>query len=90
MTQTPRDPGLWALQDAKARLSEVIRRARRDGPQRVTTRGKNAVVILREEEYRRLTRKGAKRRHVVDVLADGPLGDVDLTRERDIGRDVDL
>jgi prevent-host-death family protein len=90
MTETPRDLGHWALQDAKARLSEVVRRARRDGPQRVTTRGKNAVVVLREEDYRRLTRKSARRRHVVDVLADGPLDDVDLTRDRETGRDVDL
>jgi len=80
----------WDLQDAKARLSEVIRRAREDGPQRVTTRGKNAVVVLREEDYARLAQKDAKRRHIVDILANGPLGDLDLERDRGLGRDVEL
>lgn len=30
----------WKLEDAKARFSEVVRRARSEGPQRVSVRGK--------------------------------------------------
>ena len=48
-------PGRWRLQDAKARFSEVVRRARLDGPQHVTVRGRDEVVILAAEEFRRLT-----------------------------------
>jgi prevent-host-death family protein len=44
----------WILQDAKARLSEVVRRARSEGPQRVTIRGRDGVVVVAEEEFRRL------------------------------------
>jgi prevent-host-death family protein len=42
------------FQDAKARLSEVVRRARSEGPQHVTVRGRNGVVVIAEEEFRRL------------------------------------
>lgn len=90
MSRRNHSPNRWALQDAKARLSEVVRRARRDGPQRVTTRGKDAVIVLREEDYLRMTGAARERRHPADILADGPLGEIDLTRDRDTGRDVDL
>ena len=36
----------WKLEDAKARFSEVVRLARSQGPQRVTVRGQDAVVVL--------------------------------------------
>jgi prevent-host-death family protein len=42
------------LQDAKARFSEVVRLAREIGPQRVTVRGKDAVVVIASEEFDRL------------------------------------
>jgi antitoxin Phd len=41
----------WKLQDAKARFSEVVERALRDGPQIVTRHGKNAVVIVAYDEF---------------------------------------
>jgi antitoxin Phd len=80
----------WALQDAKAQLSEVVRRARSEGPQRVTTRGADAVVVLSEEEYQRLTQRSGKRAKLSEILRNSPLAGLDLTRERDFGRDVDF
>jgi prevent-host-death family protein len=47
----PSLPGTWKLQDAKARFSEVVRRAQSDGPQRVTVHGKDAVVVLSAADY---------------------------------------
>ncbi len=44
----------WKLEDAKARLSEVIRLAREQNPQRITVRGKDAVVIISAEEFAKL------------------------------------
>jgi len=41
----------WRLQDAKARLSEVVERALHDGPQIVTRHGKNAVVIVAYRDF---------------------------------------
>jgi prevent-host-death family protein len=53
---TPRKPtgkpDTWTLQDAKARLSEVLRRSRTDGPQHVTMHGREEAVILSVETFR--------------------------------------
>ena len=51
-----RDPrtGRWLLQDAKARFSELVRRAQTDGPQHVTVHGHETVVVISADEFRRL------------------------------------
>jgi prevent-host-death family protein len=46
--------GRWLLQDAKARFSELVRRVRSEGPQHVTVRGRDEVVFISAEEFRRL------------------------------------
>jgi prevent-host-death family protein len=48
------ESGHWLLQDAKARFSELVRRVRSAGPQRVTVHGRDEVVVISAEEYRRL------------------------------------
>lgn len=45
----------WRLQDAKARFSELVRLAHSDGPQHVTLHGRDAVVVIDADEYRRLS-----------------------------------
>ena len=47
-------PGQWLLQDAKARFSELVRRVHNEGPQRVTVHGRDEVVVISAEEFRRL------------------------------------
>lgn len=47
-------PGHWLLQDAKARFSELVRRVRSEGPQHVTVHGRDEVVVIAAEDYRRL------------------------------------
>jgi prevent-host-death family protein len=44
----------WRLEEAKARFSEVVRLAREVGPQHVTVRGREAVVVLSAKDYARL------------------------------------
>lgn len=44
----------WRLQDAKARFSELVRKAHSDGPQHVTVHGRDAVVVVDAEEFNRL------------------------------------
>lgn len=46
--------GQWLLQDAKARFSELVRRVRSEGPQHVTVHGRDEVVVISAEEFRRL------------------------------------
>jgi prevent-host-death family protein len=79
---------VWQLQDAKARLSEVIARACRDGPQTITRHGSERAVVLSIEDYRSLiARKPDFRAH----LLGGPkVDDFSIERERDTGRDIEL
>lgn len=49
-----RRPGHWRLQEAKARFSELVRRVRSEGPQHVTVHGRDEVVIISAEDFRRL------------------------------------
>lgn len=71
----PRSPagGLpaWKLEDAKARFSEVVRLAREKGPQRVTLRGQEAVVVLSAQDYARLAPTAAKP-SLAALFAEGP------------------
>jgi len=52
--RSPGPPGYWRLQDAKAHFSELVRRVHSEGPQHVTVHGRDAVVIVSAEEFRRL------------------------------------
>lgn len=52
-TEAAHLPG-WKLEDAKARFSELVRLARERGPQRVTVRGQDAVVVVSADDYARL------------------------------------
>jgi prevent-host-death family protein len=82
----------WALQDAKGHFSEVVERARRDGPQIVTRHGEEAVVIVSAEQFRQLTRRGGAD-DLVGFFAHSPLAELKpewLTRDRDKGREVAL
>ena len=46
--------GYWLLQDAKARFSELVRKVRSEGPQHVTVHGREEVVVIAADEFRRL------------------------------------
>jgi prevent-host-death family protein len=66
---------LTTLQDAKNRFSEVVQRARREGPQTVTLRGERAAVVLSAADYDALVRD---RPSLVDDLLSGPAWDREL------------
>lgn len=82
----------WQIQSAKARFSEVFRRARTEGPQRITRQGKEGVVMLAEEQYERLVGKSHQPKNLVEFFRQSPLVgvDLDLERDRDPGRDIEL
>jgi prevent-host-death family protein len=80
----------WQLWDAKARFNELIKKAREQGPQHISVRGKPAVVVVSEEEFARLT---SGHPSIVDHLLEGapwPDDVVDAinTRSHDAGRDI--
>ena len=70
-------PGHWVLQDAKARFSELVRRVHSDGPQHVTVHGRDEVVVIAAQEFRKLQgdRTG---RALIDALQSSPHREVDL------------
>jgi prevent-host-death family protein len=79
----------WKLEDAKARFSEVVRRANAEGPQTVTVRGRRAVVVVDAADYARLA-DAKPEVPLVDFLESLDLDGLDLDRVRDPGREVEL
>ena len=80
----------WALQDAKARLSEVVRLASEHEPQEITLRGEPAVVVLAREDYDRLT---TPRESLVEFMRRSPLygaEDIEFPRDQSLTREVEL
>jgi len=82
----------WQLQTAKAKFSEVFRRARSEGPQYVTRQGQEAVVVLPAEEYENLKARGRQAVSLVKFFALSPLRDAGIKLERrpDYGRETEL
>jgi prevent-host-death family protein len=78
---------VWKLEDAKARFSEVVRRAQSEGPQKVTVRGRETVVVISVEELGRFFPKDADDPAFVPFLESLGLEGIDLERETDHGRD---
>jgi len=79
----------WQLQEAKARLSEVIRQAADEGPQSITLHGQPAAVVISSEGYRKLKQP---EENLVDFMRRSPLYGVkiDLEREQSLTRKVDV
>jgi prevent-host-death family protein len=74
-------PNRWRLQDAKARFSEVVRLAHSEGPQHVTLHGRDAVVIVDAEQYRRLQGERSGQL-LIDALAASPHREIEIAPER--------
>ena len=71
----------WSLQDAKNRFSAVVDAAIGGAPQRVTCRGRPAVVVLSPDEYERLCRlEKANAPTMAGLLLDIPRDDRDFDR----------
>jgi prevent-host-death family protein len=73
--------GHWILQDAKARFSELVRRARSEGPQHVTVHGRDEVVVISAEQYHLLKgdRTGAA---LIAAMQSSPHRQISLEPER--------
>jgi antitoxin Phd len=78
----------WRLQTAKARFSEVFRRARTEGPQFITRQGKDGVVMLSVE----LLSRSRQPKSLVQFFRQSPLVslELDFERDNDTGRNIEL
>ena len=79
----------WQLQEAKAKLSEVVKSSQSEGPQEISVRGEPAAVVLSKAEYDRLRRKKPS---LLEFMQRSPLLGLELEfeREQSLSRDVRL
>lgn len=81
----------WQMQEAKAKLSELVKCAEQEGPQDITLHGKSVAVVMSRAAYQRLSGQAAS---LLDFMQASPLAglDDDLIIERDSSpvRDVSL
>jgi prevent-host-death family protein len=81
--------GKWQLQEAKARLSEVIKKAAKEGPQKITVHGEPTAVVISNKEYERL--KNPKESFVKFMRSSPLYGlELDLRREQTLTRDAEV
>ncbi len=79
----------WQLQEAKNRLSEVVEKALHQGPQVITRRGAETAVVLSMADYKKMRQPETD---LVEFMQTSPLTGVelDLERDRDTGREIEL
>ncbi len=77
----------WQLQDAKNKFSSLVERAQQEGPQVVTKHGKEAVVVLSIEAYKKLAKP---KLNLFKFMQKSPLcgEDLDISRDKRLPRDV--
>mgnify|MGYP000599946381 CR=1 FL=1 len=83
------DKNIWQLQEAKNRFSELVNKVLNEGPQVITRRGEEVVVIVSNEEYQKLLKSQSG---LLDFFRQSPLVGVELDLERDqsLPRDIQL
>ena len=79
----------WTVAEAKARLSELIERARSGGPQTITKNGRTAAVVVDAAEWERKTRRTG---NLAEFFAASPLrkSGLKIKRSKDRPRKVSL
>jgi prevent-host-death family protein len=60
----------WTVAEAKAKFSEIIERARSEGPQTITRHGRTAAIVVGAEEWQRKT---ARSGNLAEFFAASPL-----------------
>ena len=81
--------GTWSLQDAKSKFSQVVKEAQKTGPQVVTKRGIETVIIISITDYKRLTKPNKK---LTTFFRESPLYgiDLDFKRSKELSREVEF
>lgn len=79
----------WQLQEAKAKLSQLVRNVMKESACAITIHGKPEVVVISKQEYDRLTKP---RESFYELIRKSPFVGVelDLTRDKSVDREVDL
>lgn len=80
---------MWQLQEAKNRLSEVVRKARSEGPQVISLHGSAAAVVVSAKDFAKMSRPKGK---LIDFFRNSPLVGIklNLARSKNTGRSIAL
>ena len=81
---------IWQMQEAKARLSELVKRAESEGPQDITVHGQSVAVLISRAAFERLSGNGNS---LVDFMRASPLyamEDIEFERDRSVARAISL
>lgn len=79
----------WQMQDAKARMSELVKSAQIQ-PQDITVHGKSVAVVVSRSTFDRLSQAQGS---LVDFMQRSPLVDADdvvFERDTDLTRETDF
>jgi prevent-host-death family protein len=82
--------GTWQMQEAKARLSEVVKTAQSEGPQKITMHGQSVAVVISQSMYQRLTNNQLT---LTEFLTNSPffgMEELTLEREQSLTREIEL
>jgi prevent-host-death family protein len=77
----------WKLQDAKARFSELVQRTLDEGPQIVSRRGKDVVVVMSAEQFELMKKRQIS---LKDLLRSAPWHELEIERDKSYPREIDL
>jgi antitoxin Phd len=79
----------WQLQNAKNKFSSLVDKAQHNGPQVVTKHGKDAVVVLSIDEYKKLIKPKTS---LLKFFQNSPLSKIklDIKRNKELPRDIEL
>jgi antitoxin Phd len=80
---------VWKLQDAKSQFSKVVEDALAIGPQQITRRGVETVVVLSHRDYQQLT---SNKPPFNQFLLSSPKmpSDFEIERQKDFPREMEL
>ena len=79
---------IWQMQEAKARLSEVVKDAEREGPQEITLHGRPVAIVLSRTQYDQFVGSGES---LVAFMRRSPLygaDEIKFMRDQSLPRQV--
>ena len=82
--------GTWQMQEAKAKLSELVKTAQSDGPQEITLHGQSVAIVISQGMYQRLTNNQLT---LTEFIRQSPffgMEELTFNRDQSLTREVDL
>jgi antitoxin Phd len=79
----------WQLQEAKNKFSKLVEKAQNEGPQFITKHGKESVVVISVEEYKKIVKPKSD---LFQFIQASPLSRflIKIERDKSPARDIEL